>query len=58
MSDDLKKRGEPDRSKINVHEPWELRDWTKKLNVTEDQLKQAVKSVGPEVAAVKKHLGK
>lgn len=58
MSDDLKNRGPADRSRINVHEAWELRWWTQHLGVTESQLRAAVAAVGVSVAAVRKHLGK
>jgi hypothetical protein len=58
MSDDKSKTGVPDRDRINVNEDYELRDWSKKLGVTPEQLKKAVQSVGPSADAVKKHLGK
>lgn len=58
MPDDLNKTGAADRNKINVHQPHELRDWSKKFGVTEEQLKKAVKDVGVSAADVKKHLGK
>lgn len=58
MTDDLTKRGPADRSKINVHEPWELEYWTKALGVSADALRKAVTAVGPGAAAVRKHLGK
>ena len=29
MSDDVRKRGPEDRSRINVNEPWELKYWSK-----------------------------
>ncbi|MDH1180866.1 DUF3606 domain-containing protein, partial [Achromobacter mucicolens] len=47
MSDDLSKRGPQDRSRINVNEAHELRYWTQALGVTEAQLRDAVKAVGP-----------
>ena len=31
--DDLKKKRTADRSKINMHEPWEVDHWTKELDV-------------------------
>ena len=31
MADDLSKRGQPDRSKINMNEDFEVRYWTKQL---------------------------
>ena len=58
MSDDLKKTGNPDRKNINVHEAYEVRDWSKKFGVTEEQLKSAVKTAGVYADDVKKHLGK
>jgi len=58
MPDDLEKRGPPDGKRINVHESWEVRDWSKHFGVTEQQLNDAVKAVGPMTADVKRHLGK
>lgn len=58
MSDDLNNRGPRDRSRINVHEAWELRWWTEHLGVTETQLRNAVAQVGVMVADVRRHLGK
>ncbi|MCU6616207.1 DUF3606 domain-containing protein [Achromobacter sp. 77] len=58
MSDDLSKRGPQDRSRINVNEAHELRYWTQALGVTEAQLRDAVKAVGPSATAVREHLGK
>ena len=58
MPDNTHERGKPDRDRINVHEPYELRDWSKELGVTPDKLKDAVQKVGPMVKDVRKHLGK
>ena len=58
MADDTSKAGSGDRSRINVNQPHELQYWTKALGVSEDQLKQAVQSVGPQADAVRRHLGK
>jgi hypothetical protein len=58
MADDPTKRGPADRSRINIHEPHEVRYWTKALSVTEEQLKEAVAKAGVMVEAVKTHLGK
>ena len=35
-----------DRARINVHEGYELSYWSKKLGVTRDMLREAVKKVG------------
>ena len=58
MPDDKKNTGKQDDSRINVNQDYELRDWSKKLGVTPEQLKEAVKAVGPMVADVRKHLKK
>jgi hypothetical protein len=47
MVDNLSERGAPDRARIDVHQPHELRYWSHKLGVTEDQLREAVQQVGP-----------
>ena len=56
MSDDTKKTGKQDRDRINVNEDYELRDWSKKFNVSPEQLKAAVKKVGVMAADVEKEL--
>ena len=56
MPDDKKKPGGQDRTRINVNEDYELRDWSKKFGVTKDELKKAVAKVGTSAEAVKKHL--
>jgi 3-oxoacyl-[acyl-carrier-protein] synthase III len=54
--DDLKKKGSQDRSKINMHEPHEVKYWTKELGVDKDQLQKLVDKVGNSAAAVRKEL--
>ncbi|WP_315385910.1 DUF3606 domain-containing protein [uncultured Stenotrophomonas sp.] len=58
MTDDKSKTGGPDRDRINVNEDYELQYWTKALGVSADELREAVKAVGPTAAAVRQHLGK
>jgi hypothetical protein len=58
LMDNLTKKGAPDRSKINMHEEFEVRYWTKHLGVTTDELQKAVDKVGNSAATVKKQLGK
>jgi hypothetical protein len=50
------KKGAPDRSKINMHEDFEVRHWTKILGVSKEQLQKAVDKVGNSAAAVRKEL--
>ena len=56
MADDKRKPGRPDRNRINVNEDYELRDWSKKLSVTKEELAAAVKRVGPMVRDVEVEL--
>jgi hypothetical protein len=58
MADNKSKSGGQDRKRINVTEDYELRDWSKKFGVTPEELKDAVKKVGPMADDVKKELGK
>jgi hypothetical protein len=54
--DDLKKKGSQDRSKINMHEEYEVKYWTKELGVSKEKLQKAVDKVGNSAAAVRKEL--
>lgn len=54
--DNLQNRGQPDRSKINMHEPDEVKYWTHQLGVSQDQLKKVIEKVGNSAAAVRKEL--
>lgn len=56
MVDNLEDRGAQDRARINVNEPHEMRYWTERFNVTEDQLTKAVEAVGVSAEAVAAHL--
>ena len=56
MSDNLLNRGQPDRSKINMSEDYEVHYWTKHLNVSREVLQRAVDKVGNSAAAVRKEL--
>jgi hypothetical protein len=58
MADDLTKKRPQDASKVNVHEPWEVEYWTKRLECTPQQLRDAVQKVGPSAEKVRKELGK
>jgi hypothetical protein len=58
MADDTSKNGKGDRDRINVHEDYELRDWSEKFGVSPDELRSAVAKVGPMAKDVQQHLGK
>jgi hypothetical protein len=57
MADDKSKSGGQDRSRINVNEDYELRDWSRKFGVSPERLKAVVKRVGPMADDVKRALG-
>lgn len=56
MSDDTSKAGNPDRQRINLSEDYEVRDWSKKFGVSEDQLRAAVGKVGSMASDVEREL--
>ena len=56
MPDDLTKRRPQDSSRINIHEPYEVRYWTDHFGVTKAQLEAAVRAVGVMADAVRRHL--
>jgi hypothetical protein len=57
MSDDMNKRGAPDRARINMNEEHEVRYWTKALGVSKERLAAAVLAVGASADRVRAHLG-
>jgi hypothetical protein len=58
MADDLSKTGPGDRSRVNVDQEHELRYWTRAWGVSPEQLREAVRRVGPMADDVAKELGK
>jgi hypothetical protein len=58
MADDLSNRGPRDRSRVNIHEDWEVRWWCSKWGISAETLRSAVKTVGVMAADVARHLGK
>jgi hypothetical protein len=55
MGDDLSKQGRQDSSKVNLEEDWERRYWARTFYVTEEELREAVSIVGPQVDDLRKH---
>ena len=49
MSDGKTRRGEPDRSRTNLNEEYEVQYWTEKLGVTEEQLELASGPRPPDI---------
>ncbi len=58
MSDNLKKKGAADRSRVSGSELWEVRDMAKSTNSTQAEVRQAIKKVGPSRERVKAELNK
>jgi hypothetical protein len=56
MSDDKTRANGQDRSRIDVSQDYELRDWSKKFGVSREQLKAAVQAVGDRAEAVETFL--
>jgi hypothetical protein len=56
MSDDRNQRGSPDRDRIDINDENEVRNWSKSLKVTPDQLKEAVTKVGTSADHVRQYL--
>lgn len=56
MSDDKSKRGSADRSRINLDEDYEVRDWTEALGVSKEELSAAVAAVGDSADKVRQYL--
>jgi hypothetical protein len=55
--DSLTKKEQPDRSKINTHQPHELKYWMRELGVSKEELEKVVDKVGDSAATVRKELG-
>jgi hypothetical protein len=58
MSDDKGNRGSPDRDRIDLSDPDEVRNWTKSLGVSREELERAVQAAGPIASKVREHLRK
>jgi uncharacterized protein DUF3606 len=58
MSDDKQNRGGPDRSRMNMHEDYEVRYWTETLGVSKERLAELVAQHGTSAAKVRAAIGK
>jgi hypothetical protein len=58
MSDDTKRSGSPDSRRINIDQEHEVRYWTREMNVSSDELREAVQAAGTSVEAVRNYLKK
>ncbi|WP_437494945.1 DUF3606 domain-containing protein [Sorangium sp. So ce1014] len=58
MADNTDIPGPQDRETINRNQPHEVKYWAQKFGVTEQQLLQAISTVGPKVGDVRRYLKK
>lgn len=58
MSDDKSKRGSPDRDRIDMNDEDEVRNWTKSLGVSKEELQRAVQAAGNQADKVREFLGR
>ena len=56
MADNQRIPGDRDRRRINVHQDHEVQYWSHQLGITPEQLRQAVRAVGPTASAVGTYL--
>jgi hypothetical protein len=56
MSDDKTNTGSPDNIRIDIHDPFEVRNWCLSLSCTEAELKAAVNKVGTYASKVRAYL--
>lgn len=56
MADDHTRAIGPDRNRINVNEDDELREWARKFDVSPEQIREAVRTVGDHADEVELHL--
>jgi hypothetical protein len=56
MAGNMQDRGVPDRARVNVNDDHELRYWTKKFGVTQEQLIAAVSIVGVSADEIEQYL--
>jgi uncharacterized protein DUF3606 len=58
MADSLNECGPRDRSRIDVHEEWECRYWSKRFGVQPEELKRAVSEVGDRADDVERYFAR
>lgn len=58
MSDDPTNRGGQDKQRVSLVRDEEVRYWTDKFQVTQDELRDAVDKVGDRASAVAQELGR
>ncbi|AFR67591.1 hypothetical protein Pcar_3418 [Syntrophotalea carbinolica DSM 2380] len=54
MPDDLTKKRPLDSSRINIHEPYEVKYWSQKFGIMPSRLKELVAKYGTSAAVIAK----
>ena len=57
MSDSKSNRGSPDRDRIDINDPDEVRNWTQSLGISKEELQRAVAAAGDRAEQVRAWLG-
>ena len=58
MAENQKTNQPEDQGWINIHEPYDLRDWAIYFSVSREKIMETVMATGPMVVDVKRYLGK
>ena len=56
MSDNKDLRNSPDNRRIDLNDRDEVRNWSKSLQITEEELRRAIERVGNSADKVREHL--
>jgi len=56
MGDDFSERNPSDSKRVNLDERWERSYWARRFDVTDEELKEAVATVGPFAEDVRRYL--
>jgi hypothetical protein len=56
VPDDLKETGKPDNARINPDQDHEVSYWARRLRVSRDEVRRAIKQGGPMVKNIRQHL--
>lgn len=56
MVDNLQRKGPEDPRTINLSQEWEVKYWSQKYGITEEQLREIVKQVGSSRSKVEFYL--
>ena len=56
MSDNKGNRGSPDRDRIDINDPDEVRNWTESLGVSKEELQRAIQAAGDRAEKVREFL--